>query len=522
MKKLLACLQLIIWICIFESLSASAAGTMSITAGDIEVYAGETVTVPVKVSGNAGFVSASLYVEYDDSVMTLTGVNDKALITGASHTTRFASPYILSWENDTRTSDYTVNGTLAELVFTVSSFAKPGNYDIVISVPTDGILNCNGDEVDCSFSVGAITIIEEECSHDWSDWKKSSSTRHKRSCNMCGEVEYDSHDWDNSEVTEEATEDSTGVMTYTCDVCGATKTEIIPAIEPDGNVAVTGVKLNKSTVTMTVGSTTTLSATVSPSDASDPSVTWTSSNPSVAKVSGGKVTAIGAGSAVITATTTDGGYTASCTVTVTGQQGTEESEIVFTIGNATGKPGDFVEVEVSVESSAAINSIALYQLTYDTSVLTFAGFVDYDEIESKCIFKGGFDETNKAISLALSSQEKLNGKICKIKFQINESAEDGDTVVQMSSIVKCGATSITSKVESGTVTIRTQLLGDITGNNVVDIDDALRLFQYSMLPDIYPITYVGSLDFNKDGNVDISDALRLFQYSMLPDIYPIS
>ena len=92
----------------------------------------------------------------------------------------------------------------------------------------------------------------------------------------------------------------------------------------------------------------------------------------------------------------------------------------------------------------------------------------------------------------------------------------------MASIVKCDSTNITSEVKTGTITIMSQLLGDVSGDNTVDINDALRLFQYSMLPNIYPITYVGSLDFNKDGNVDINDALRLFQYSMLPDIYPIS
>ena len=42
-----------------------------------------------------------------------------------------------------------------------------------------------------------------------------------------------------------------------------------------------------------------------------------------------------------------------------------------------------------------------------------------------------------------------------------------------------------------------------------------------MLPDLFPIDYSGSLDLDKDGLVNISDALRLFQYSMLPDQFPI-
>ena len=82
-------------------------------------------------------------------------------------------------------------------------------------------------------------------------------------------------------------------------------------------VAVTGVTLNKTSATLTVGGTETLTANVAPDDATDQSVTWSSDNPSVATVdANGVVTAVAAGTANITATTTDGGFTACCAVTV--------------------------------------------------------------------------------------------------------------------------------------------------------------------------------------------------------------
>ncbi|MBQ8100649.1 MAG: Ig domain-containing protein [Paludibacteraceae bacterium] len=88
--------------------------------------------------------------------------------------------------------------------------------------------------------------------------------------------------------------------------------------EPVTVVNVTGVKLNKSSVTLEEGKSETLTATVEPTDATDKSVTWKSSDEKVAKVdNNGKVTAIGAGSTTITVTTTDGGKTATCSVTVT-------------------------------------------------------------------------------------------------------------------------------------------------------------------------------------------------------------
>lgn len=87
-------------------------------------------------------------------------------------------------------------------------------------------------------------------------------------------------------------------------------------IEPEP-VAVTGVSLNKTTLALTEGETATLTATVSPSDAANKAVSWSSSNATVAAVdNNGTVTAAGAGSATITVRTDDGGKTATCAVTV--------------------------------------------------------------------------------------------------------------------------------------------------------------------------------------------------------------
>ncbi len=85
----------------------------------------------------------------------------------------------------------------------------------------------------------------------------------------------------------------------------------------ENEISVTGVTLSQSTLSLSVGSTGTLTAIVSPSDATETSVSWSSSNESVATVSSGTVSGIAAGSANITVTTDDGGYTATCAVTVT-------------------------------------------------------------------------------------------------------------------------------------------------------------------------------------------------------------
>ena len=81
-------------------------------------------------------------------------------------------------------------------------------------------------------------------------------------------------------------------------------------------VAVTGVTLNESSATLYVGDTETLTATVKPTEATNKDVTWSSSNNAIATVEDGVVTAVAAGSANITVTTTDGNKIATCAVTV--------------------------------------------------------------------------------------------------------------------------------------------------------------------------------------------------------------
>ena len=106
----------------------------------------------------------------------------------------------------------------------------------------------------------------------------------------------------------------TATITVTTEDGGKTATCAVTVAA--ATVPVTGVTLNKTSTSLYVGDTETLTATVAPDNATDRAVNWTSSNPSVATVENGVVTAVGAGTATITVTTQDNDYTASCTVTV--------------------------------------------------------------------------------------------------------------------------------------------------------------------------------------------------------------
>lgn len=131
---------------------------------------------------------------------------------------------------------------------------------------------------------------------------------------------------------------TTNVMEWGVLAAGQTRAKFVTGVLP-GNVAiiqivdgallgkseapvivpVTGVEVTPATASLALSGTTTqqLTATVSPVDASDPSGAWSSDDESIATVDAdGLVTAVAAGTANITFTTTDGAKTDACAVTV--------------------------------------------------------------------------------------------------------------------------------------------------------------------------------------------------------------
>ena len=107
------------------------------------------------------------------------------------------------------------------------------------------------------------------------------------------------------------------VATYTnASGCKSTNTFVVTV--GGTTIAVTGVTLAPTAVSISSGGSSQLTATVAPANATNKTVAWSSSNNLVATVSAtGLVTAVGAGTATITVTTQDGNFTATCAVTVT-------------------------------------------------------------------------------------------------------------------------------------------------------------------------------------------------------------
>ena len=108
-----------------------------------------------------------------------------------------------------------------------------------------------------------------------------------------------------------------GTATITAKSRDGGKTATCKVTVSDGTVKLESISLKTTSLSMKKGDKTTVYAVYNPSNVTDKVLTWTSSNTDVATVSEGNVTAVGAGTATITAKSRDGGKTASCTVTVT-------------------------------------------------------------------------------------------------------------------------------------------------------------------------------------------------------------
>lgn len=87
---------------------------------------------------------------------------------------------------------------------------------------------------------------------------------------------------------------------------GSGKSDYLTVTVTSAAVPVNSVELNRMVMSLNIGMTVSLSATVCPENATDRSLSWSSSNAAVATVSGGCVSALAKGTAIITATANDG------------------------------------------------------------------------------------------------------------------------------------------------------------------------------------------------------------------------
>lgn len=199
--------------------------------------------------------------------------------------------------------------------------------------------------------------------------------------------------------------------------------------------------------------------------------------------------------------------------------------IKFNIEDVSGKPGDTVEVKISVSGEAEVSGLLLHMLTYDESALEFVEFKSGALVDSSLTKDASIN--GKTITLGYENNIIPNGEICTAVFSIKSTAEDGKYTIGFSRIsASNNGREVSSELTAGTVTVSKWLVGDFDENGIVDMRDAVHFIgwvNFSYIPDLYPMVYDGNKDFNDDGTVDMQDAVYLigwinFSFTGLYDI----
>ena len=232
------------------------------------------------------------------------------------------------------------------------------------------------------------------------------------------------------------------------------------------NAKVSSISLDKTQVSLTEGDTTTLIATINPSNATNKNVGWSSSNTSVATVSNGKVTAVKAGTAIITVTTEDGGKTATCTVTVNENIYPVEG-ISLNQSTTTLYEGDSLSLTATISPSNATNKNVSWKSS-NTSVATVSnGNVTAVKAGTTTITvtteDGGKTATCNVtviakvagVSLDKSSATLLEGETITLTATINPSNATNKNVTWSSSNSSVASVSngVVTALKAGTTTI---------------------------------------------------------------------
>ena len=177
----------------------------------------------------------------------------------------------------------------------------------------------------------------------------------------------------------------------------------------DNTINVTGVILNKKTATVKIGESVDLIATIQPNSATNKSVTWSTNNSNVSLVPNSNIVTINGdveGESIVTATTADGNYTASCTVTVQSNQTVIEGYTAIR-ENYTCNGTSFVDTVAFDSSSQTIFAdITIDNSTLNQNILSIGSDIAKWNVTGKTQIHTYNKETNLQANVLLGNTNK--------------------------------------------------------------------------------------------------------------------
>ena len=323
--------------------SSSDATVVKVDNGKVTALKSGTAIITAKAGSCSAecIITASIDTEsitLDKSEMTL-NVGETATL-AASITPADATDQNITWTSSNTNVASVNNGTVKALkagtaIITAECSGKEAECVVIVLVPTDSVTL---DKTSLELPVGDSYTLTATVKPDNAADKN---------------VIWSSSDQSVASVTNgKVIALKKGTATITAE-CSGKKAEC----EVTVTVPVSGISLDRSELSIAVGESTTLTATITPADATDKTVTWASSKPDIASVDKGTIKALKAGKAIITAECN--GKKAECKVTVTVPItgiSLDKSELTLAVGEvstlkATVTPSDATDKSITWTSS---------------------------------------------------------------------------------------------------------------------------------------------------------------------------
>ena len=275
------------------------------------------------------------------------------------------------------------------------------------------------------------------------------------------------------------------------------------------------ISLNEHSANLMIGDTLSLTAKVLPENVSTKTVAWSSNNPDVASVNDeGLVTALTTGTAIISATTTDGTVLSdSATIVVS----TPISAPSLSVGNYICVNGDIVTVALSLANkqeiggfqtdftvpegfAVALNSKGKYDITLNADRC-----VDHVVTTNKLS-----DGSIRVLAYSPSAEPFIgeSGEICYIKLVADEDVKEGDHQLVFREILISESNGKGHRCDDLTSVLSTVpvILGDVNNDHKVNVQDVLLTANVSVGKDVDCFVFRAA-DVNKDGIINVSDVL---------------
>ena len=398
----------------------------------------------------------------------------------------------------TVSQDGTITGHKAgSAVITVKS--DTGYSDtcaVTVRIPSTAIeLNKNELNLEKGFTEKLVAILEPADTTDTVSWSSSNSS-------------YASVASDGTITAKSA---YSGTITITATTTSGLKAycyvKVIAA-----KVPVSSVTLNNTELIMTKADTKQFTATVLPDNATDKTLTWTSSNEEVATVSNtGVVTAVGDGVAIITATSNNGMYH-ECAVKVISASGPS-----VVLADAKASPGGKAVVKANIVKNPGMSAYK-FTVNYDSTNLTPINITANTEFGGT--FTTNLEDVERAGLIVLwhsTNDVELNGELFTVEFDVAESAQYGDsTEVSVTyggkDICNTNGDYIALYTDGAVVNIKEPTPGDVYEDEDVNVYDLTLLARYITFLEDFTTRQQEAGDVNNDLLVDIKDVVKLSQY----------